>query len=85
MVILSLSLLRVRTLERKPSKKKQRTDTKKYAKRIKSDNFTRSNREKSIIAIAILERKKLLDGTIIISYFGGSNNIFADCKYSIFI
>ena len=35
------------TLERKPSKKKQRTDTKKDAKRIKSDNFTRSNKEKS--------------------------------------
>jgi hypothetical protein len=33
------------TLERKPSKKKQRTDTKKDAKRIKSDNFTRSKRE----------------------------------------
>jgi hypothetical protein len=31
------------TLEREPSKKKQRTDTKKYAKRIKSDNFTRGN------------------------------------------
>ena len=29
------------TLERKPSKKKQRTVTKKDAKRIKSDNFTR--------------------------------------------
>ena len=43
-------------LERKPSKKKQRTDTKKDAKRIKSDNFTRSNREKSDIAIAILEK-----------------------------
>ena len=38
-------------------KKKERTDTKKDAKRIKSDNFTRSNtnREKSNIAIAILE------------------------------
>ena len=44
------------TLERKPLKKKQRTDTKKNAKRIKNDNFTRSNREKSIIAIAILEK-----------------------------
>ena len=33
------------TLEREPSKKKQRTDTKKNGKRIKSDNFTRSNRE----------------------------------------
>ena len=43
------------TLERKSSKKKQRTDTKKDAKRIKSDNFTRGNREKSNIAIAILE------------------------------
>ena len=32
--------------EWKPSKKKQRIDTKKGAKRIKSDNFTRSNREK---------------------------------------
>ena len=35
------------TLERKPSKKKQRIDTKKDAKRIKGDNFTRSNRENS--------------------------------------
>jgi hypothetical protein len=32
--------------EREPSKKKQRTDTKKGAKRIKSDNFTRSNIKK---------------------------------------
>ena len=47
---------RATTLERKPSKKKQRTYTKKDAKRIKSDNFTRSNREKSNIAIAILEK-----------------------------
>ena len=46
---------RAKTLEREPSKKKQRTDTKKVAKRIQSDNFTRSNREKSNIAIAILE------------------------------
>jgi hypothetical protein len=43
----------VLTLKREPMKKKQRTDTKKDAKRIK--NFTRSNREKSNIAIAILE------------------------------
>ena len=50
------------TLEREPSKKKQRTDTKKDAKRIKSDNFTRSNREKN----------EWLDGNFI-SYFGGSN------------
>ena len=44
------------TLERKLSKKKQITDTKKDAKRIKSDYFTRSNKEKSNIAIAILEK-----------------------------
>ena len=44
------------TSEREPSKKKQRTDTKKNGKRIKSDNFTRSNREESNIAIAILEK-----------------------------
>ena len=57
MVIFSLSPLRVRkgdnyryrSSKREPSKKKQRTDTKKDAKRIKSDNFTRSNREKSNI------------------------------------
>ena len=42
-------------LERKQSKNKQRTDTIKDAKRIKSDNFTRGNREKSNIAIVILE------------------------------
>ena len=67
MVILSLSPLRVKrvatitiaivgraiTLERKPSKKKQRTDIKKDAKMVKSNNFTRGNREKSNIAIAL--------------------------------
>ena len=40
------------TLEREPSKTEQRTDTKKNAKRIKSNDFTRSTREKSNIAIA---------------------------------
>ena len=44
---------------------------------IKSDNFTMSNREKSNIG-----KKEWLDGTIIISHFGGSNNIFADCIIS---
>ena len=44
----------------------QRTDTKKDEKRIKIYNFTntRSNRE-----------NEWLDGTIIISYFGGSIQI----------
>jgi hypothetical protein len=46
-----LSPLRARksraiTLERSHKKNKQRTDTKKDAKMIKSDNFTRDNREK---------------------------------------
>ena len=50
------TIARAITLERKPSKKKQRTNTKKNAKRIKSDNFIRSNREKSNIANAILEK-----------------------------
>ena len=35
---------------------KQRTDTINKAKKIKSDNFTRGNREKNNIAIAILEK-----------------------------
>ena len=58
MVIFSISPLvgRAITSEKESSKKKQRTDTKKVAKRIKSDNFTRSNREKSNIAIAKLEK-----------------------------
>ena len=37
------------TLERKPSKKEQRTDTKKDARRIKNDNFKRSNTENPIL------------------------------------
>ena len=44
-------------LKRKPSKKKQRTDIKKDAKKIKSYNLTRGNREKSNIAIAILKER----------------------------
>ena len=39
-----------------------------------------SNREKSNIAIAILEKIPFLKGYKIISHFVGSNNIFADCK-----
>ena len=38
---------------------KQRTDTKKDAKRIKIDNFTRGNMEKSNIAIAILGKRMI--------------------------
>jgi hypothetical protein len=50
---LVIALGRAITFEREPSKKKQRTNNKKDAKMIKSDNFTRSNREKSNIAIPI--------------------------------
>ena len=35
--------------------KKKITDSKNNAKQIKTNNFTESNREKSIISIAILE------------------------------
>ena len=35
--------------------------------------------EKSTILLSQYWKFEWLDGTIIISYFGGSNNIFADC------
>ena len=49
-------------------KKKQRYDIKKDAKRIKSDNF-----KKSPILLSQFWKLEWLDGTIIISYVGGSN------------
>ena len=65
------------TLEREPSEKKQRNDTKKDAKRIKIDNFKRSNREKSNIAIAILQIW-IIGWHHSYFVFGGSNNISTD-------
>ena len=59
--------------------KKQRTDAKNEATKIKSDKFTRSYREKSNIAIAILHNEQL-DSTIIILLFGGTSNIFVECR-----
>jgi hypothetical protein len=68
MIIFSLSPLRARksnnyrdswksnNFRKEAIKKKQGIDNKKDAKRIKGDNFTRSNREKSNNAIAILEK-----------------------------
>ena len=47
-----------------------KTDTKKDAKRIKTDNFERINREKS---------------NIIILYFGGIHNIFADFNFFLIV
>ena len=37
--------------------------------------------EKSPILLPQYWKNEWLDGNIIISYFGGSNNIFADCRY----
>ena len=39
--------------------------------------------EKSPILLSQYWKNELLDGTIIISYFGCSNNIFADCIASL--
>ena len=36
--------------------------------------------KKSPILLSQYWKNECLDGTIIISYFGGSNNIFADCS-----
>ena len=47
--------------------------------RMKSDNSSRSNREKK-------RKFESMEDTLIISHFGGSNNnnIFADCKHNTF-
>ena len=66
---------RALTLEREPSKKKQITDTKKDARVITLQGAI----EKSLILLSQYWKVECLDGTIIISYFGGSNNIFVDC------
>ena len=66
-----LSPLRARKSNNFRERAKQRTDTKKDAKRIKSDNFTRSNWEKSLILLSQYRKNEWLDGKIIISYFGG--------------
>ena len=39
--------------------------------------------EKSPILLSQYGKNEWLDGTIIISYFGGSNNMFADCKLNL--
>ena len=61
--------------------KKQRNDTINEAKKIKSDNFTKSNKEKSNIAIALL-KKIMLGWHHHFSNFGGTNNIFAEYTYN---
>ena len=37
--------------------------------------------EKSPILLSQYWKNECLDGNIIISYFGGSNNIFDDCRF----
>ena len=63
---------------------------KNLSKEIKSDNFWyhKVGREitkwgaieKSPILLSQYWKNEWLNGNIIISYFGGSNNIFADCR-----
>ena len=53
--------------------KKQRIKTNNKAKKIKSDNWTGSNREKCNIAMIV--KKGEFDSTIIISLLGGTNNV----------
>jgi hypothetical protein len=47
------------TIEKEIEKKKQKKYTKNEAKKIKSNNFTMSNREKSNITIAIMEKRAI--------------------------
>ena len=59
--ILQYQQLQERLLHDRASnqEKKQRTNTKNEVKKIRRDNFIRGNREKSNIAITILEKKKI--------------------------
>ena len=57
---------------------KQRNYTKNKSKKIKSDNFKRSNREKSNIAVAILENFRKTEYKKLFCIFRGTNMIFAD-------
>ena len=53
-------------------------------KRIKSDNFTRSNREKFNIAIANIGKINDWMATYLFRIFGGSNNISVYCTVFMF-
>ena len=54
----------------------ERTDTKHEAKKIKSDNFIKSNREKSNFAI----ENNLIPTLLLFCIFEGINNILVNCK-----
>ena len=55
-----------------------RTDTKR-SKELIPKRLQRGLIKKSQILLSQYWKNESLDGTIIISYFGGSNNILADC------
>ena len=77
---LSLSPLR----SRKSNKEKQQiTEAKNKANNINSDNCTRSNSEKSNIAVAISEKLTIWYPHIF-GHFGGTNNILGDCNEQIY-
>ena len=79
-VIFSLSPLRAITLESEPSKKKQKTDTKWMQRGLRVITLQGAI-EKSQILLSQYWKNESLDANIIVSYFGGSNNIFANCRY----
>ena len=64
---------RIRMTFKSNQEKEQKNNRKDKAKKIMSDNFTRSNKKEFNI------KNKLIYSTKIISHFGGTNFIFADC------
>ena len=64
--------------------KSEKSDNYRYRDNWKSDNFRKEaikKEAKNWYQKDAKRKNEWLDGTIIISYFGGSNNIFADCRY----
>ena len=66
------------TLEREPSKKSKELFQKKVQRGLRVITLQEAI-EKSPILLSQYWIFDWFDGTIIISYFGGSNNTFADC------
>ena len=75
---------RVITLEGEPLKKKQLTDTKKDERGLRVITLQGAIK-KSLILLSQYRKNEWLDSTIIISYFGDSNNIFAGCICTLLI
>ena len=68
MLLLPLIVKKSDSYRKSNKEKKQNTYTKSEAKKIKSNNLTRSHKDKLNIAIAILENEQ----------FGWTNNIFSE-------